>query len=88
MLAQAYWHKQAREARPMAFLLQAFWNVNRDTDRRPEPFEFGEVMEVLGYPLPKTPPPQPTVEELRERITVLHGVYSATVNGTDPSNNS
>jgi len=78
LLAEAYWQQQQRQVRPMAMLLQAYWNVHRDTDQRREPFTLDEMLAVLGYPEPPAPPPPPPrLEDMQERIEMLHSLYTA-----------
>jgi hypothetical protein len=78
LLAEAYWQQQQRHVRPMALLLQAYWNVHRDTDQRRDPFTLDDMLAVLGYPEPPaSPPPPPRLEDMQERIAILHSLYTA-----------
>jgi hypothetical protein len=78
LLAEAYWQQQTRQVRPMAMLLQAYWNVHRDTDQRRDPFTLEDMLAVLGYPEPPPPPPPPPrLEDIEARIGILHQMYTA-----------
>jgi hypothetical protein len=55
-------------------------NVNRDSERRSEPFTLEEVVTWMGHGFapPEAPPPvtQPTEQELLERVQMLHRLYT------------
>lgn len=56
-------------------------NINRDTKAKSEPFSLEEVTSWLGYaghyvkPSPAPEPEPPTVDELKNRINVVHWLH-------------
>ena len=77
--------QQEREDRRAALSAWAQIELNRDTDKRSQPFTLEEITSWLGHGFQRTeqeaapaPPPQPTQAELAEKIHMLHTLYSAT----------
>jgi hypothetical protein len=93
LLSVRYRRMQAREDRRAAFAAWAQIELNRDTDKRSQPFTLEEITSWLGHGFQRTdqeaapaPPPQPTQEELAEKIHMLHTLYSTSpTNGAGPA---
>jgi hypothetical protein len=59
--------------------------VNRDAEKQREPYTLEQVVSWLGHGFmqetPDEEPAPPTVDELKNRIEMLHGFYSANGQG-------
>lgn len=78
LLQQAYWAQQARQDRPLAWLVQILLNVHRG--EHVTAFELDQVMEALGHAVP--PPPAPaTPEQLATTFALLQDVFTPGRNG-------
>ena len=93
MLSVRYRRMQEREDRRAALMACVYTEFKRDPDKRSQPFTIEEIVSWLGHGFQRTeqeaapaPPPQPTQEELAEKIHMLHALYSATpTNGAGPA---
>jgi len=80
LLTVAYRTQQARADRRAAFAGWLLVNINRDTEKRAEPFALHEVVSWLGHGFQReapaatpVPPPQErqSAEELMERLMAM-----------------
>ena len=90
---EQYRRQQEREDRRAALGAWAQIELERDPDKRSQPFTIEEIVSWLGHGFQHidqeaapAPPPQPTQEELAEKIQMLHTLYSTSpTNGAGPA---
>ena len=83
MLSQRYRLMQLRQDRRAALGAWILANINRDADKKAEPFTLEEVVAWLGhgFQAPEEPPQPPTVEEVKDKIVMLNTLYNGQVDG-------
>jgi predicted nucleic acid-binding Zn ribbon protein len=89
LLSGRYRQAQEREDRRVALIAWVQVEMNRDSEKRSEPYTLEEMVSWLGHGFQRpdapraAPPPPPSAEDLLAQAQMLNALYGGqTVNGT------